>query len=376
MIHTIRLSMSTFSRRQAALHADSFGFTPDEIQKLIESPVQERAMIHKSLTMMCQGISSIVMCRTPIDNYSRFIFSLYLRIEPQRLLEGKRTIGLYHPSEENNRRLITAFRKGMACILKEPITPELYDLYSWKCNRIDYTANLEFPTSKEADLFLLLSHRTSRQIRRKQKKIKKCKESLQSSAEGNKSSKLIFYKKAKQIDETYTSISMDEREELKRDAESIIRFEIQCRKGKVYTLKQHYGFSDTCIMNFLNPDISMELLEKCYIQMVGEGDFFSLYHARKKIMNSSYREKEKEKLFNTIRLIAQSRGVIKGLLNFTHGDRIKNTEIIVKGTKTTFNKRLKELSQIGVNPYPIPKDWKITYLQNPIDQIRRTSHPE
>ena len=55
---------------------------------------------------------------------------------------------------------------------------------------------------------------------------------------------------------------------------------------------------------------------------------------------------------------------------FIVGKTIKRTDIVVKGSQGTFNNRLKDITSLDVNPVLIPKERKVTFLHNPIDQIR------
>lgn len=293
-----------------------------------------------------------------------------LRVEPQMLLMQEKTVELFEATIENVQRLSDNFHTAMNLFVEDTGFENIVDLSRWKCRRIDYTVNLSFASDAEAQLFLELIKKTSRYIRTKKKMIQGISARDQSTAEGNGSTKTIFYDKAKQIRETYGGISVDEMNRLTEEANGTIRFEVQCKKQKVLSLKKRYGLSSRGILGFLNEDISHELLSKRYEQAVGEGDFYSLYHAKNRISRSSFGSKKQSDLVHVLQLIAQARHVDMARDQFIVGKTIKRTDIVVKGSQGTFNNRLKDITSLDVNPVLIPKERKVTFLHNPIDQIR------
>ncbi|MBR0290407.1 MAG: hypothetical protein IJQ82_15655 [Selenomonadaceae bacterium] len=195
----------------------------------------------------------------------------------------------------------------------------------------------------------------------------------QSTAEGNDSVKIMFYDKARQIDETYNNFPLCQQLELMLDAENIVRFEVQCKKGRVLTLQRKYRFPNRNILHFLNEDIVQEILLDEYLKTVGSGNFFSLYWAKKEIDKSNFSAPKKLHLVQLLQLIAQARHVSIAKKQFIASTRIKRTDIVVKGSDATFRNYLRDLTELGINPMLIPKDQKFTHFSNPIGQLLATS---
>lgn len=69
-------------------------------------------------------------------------------------------------------------------------------------------------------------------------------------------------------------------------------------------------------------------------------------------------------MVNTLRLIAQARSVNEAKKQFADGVKLKNTDVRMKGTVRTFNKYLKLLKDMEINPITVPKNWEVDILQN------------
>ena len=377
MVHTFELSIS-MSRSRFVQCALAFGFTPEEIQRIEVSHEEEKNEISSPPQPYCEGITLVTLHH---DYWKAMMETFYicLKVEPQRLIEGRRTVDLFLPTEGNKKLLVSKFYDSMGEILAGTEFDYLRDISAWRTYRVDYTKNLLFSSEEEADHFFLLTKRTSRYIRRHQIRMKNCidsktgkKDKLESCAERNKSSKGLFYKKTKQIEEVYENIPDHEKKRLIQEARHIVRFEVQCESGKISNLKKKYGIKDRSIIHFLDLDIAQDILEKTYLQMIGEGDFYSLYRAQKRIESSTYSKVKKQRLIDTMRLIAQSRGVYKAREKIEQGSNIKNMDICLQCTGKTFDTRLKEIKKIGLNPVLLPKEWGVIFLKNPIEQIRCT----
>lgn len=383
--HTIEISLPPFTdTTQAERLLRLFHMPQYKIDKIIKfRPDHRKAVItHKlSKDYPDMGIKHVRMYRdeaSPISGGRMFI--LYLKIEPQMMLEGKRTINLFHCLPDNIAKLEEVFHEAITNFISEDEYPEFVNLNYWNCSRIDYTQNLMFESDEEASLFLSLSKRTSRYLRRRPVKLKPqdSEEPIdkeQSTAEINKSSKIIFYKKKKQIMESYGGMPQEEMQHLLEDAEGIIRYEVQCKGGKVNSLKRARQLSSRSISHFLSEELANYLLYKSYCETIGRGDFMYLPMMEKAIKQSGYATRLKNSLIKTEHLIAQSRSIAQGRANFISGDyRVKGLGII-GGTEVTFRTHLNKMAGININPYPIPKDWikgKEKILANPIDQIRQT----
>ena len=308
------------------------------------------------------GIHYLKLIR--IGDRNRCNYYAIIVIEPLVTILGYRTVDLFQANSGNIHRLVERFHEIMSSHFDDH---DMYDLVSWSCHRIDYTFNFRFDNDNGKNLFLYLSRKTSRYVRKHRNILPNLKKAEQSTAESNKSVKVMFYDKRKQILETY--YPDNHRIHLANSAYAVVRFEVQCKHGRIRTIKDRYGFENRSILNYLNEDIAVHVLLTEYEYSIGSGDFYTLYHAQKRINESHYTETLKRRLYQCLQLISQARHIDVAQKQFVLGTRIKRTDIIVKGSRDTFIKRLKQLKAIGINPMPIPKEFRITYFYNPKYQM-------
>ena len=306
--------------------------------------------VHRFLSTPHQdsGIKDFFVLRRDDDQTGCPQYFAIVEIEPLVMLLGARTVDLFKADPYNVAQLKARFQAIM-----EQYLPNRWfsSLDSWNCRRVDYTFNFRFDRIQDKQLFLYLTKKTSRHVRRQPKRIFRLKINDQSTAEGNDSVKIMFYDKARQIDETYNNFPLCQQLELMLDAENIVRFEVQCKKGRVLTLQRKYRFPNRNILHFLNEDIAQEILLDEYIKSVGRGNFFSLYWAKKEIDKSNFSAPKKLHLVQLLQLIAQARHVSIAKEQFIAGTRIKRTDIVVKGSDATFRNYLRDLAELGIEIY-------------------------
>lgn len=363
MIHTIELIQS-LSEEELLDIISELNFTDQEQQRLLSNDSFQT--VHRNLNNHNpeNGIKDFFILRRD-DLRSRKYYAV-IRIEPLVMIQGSLTVNLFLAVQTNIQRLKVTFHD----IMSQYFTNEnLTTLSAWHCRRIDYTSNLHFSLPAEKDLFLKMTSKTSLYVRKQRKRIKTLKLDDQSTAEGNKSVKVIVYDKYKQIDDKYNDIPSEQKDDLLQRATGIVRFEVQCLKNRVVSLQRKYRFDDRGILNFLDEHIAYYVLLKEYTNSIGSCDFYSFYWAKKKIKESTFSTPKKRRLVQFLQLIAQARHVDIAKEQFLTGTRIKHTDIIVQGSNSTFKNYLKDLISLGINPMLIPKERKITYLANPINKL-------
>ena len=135
----------------------------------------------------------------------------------------------------------------------------------------------------------------------------------------------------------------------------IIRFEIQCSYKKVYNMihrNKKYESFEQAFYDMLSNEQAQYIIEKYYKSIIMLGDYYTLKEAKKRVQSSCYSKKKKEYLIDVLTTIAKSRGVMKA------------KEKLSKKEKTKFNKALKELQKIGINPVVLPKRSKMNCIPN------------
>ena len=293
-----------------------------------------------------------------------------LRIEPRIMLTRTRTISLFHCSRNNVCRLSERFGEIISNIFPDSCS-YMSALSSWNCRRIDYAANLYLETESNVQLFLDLSKKSSRYVRKTLKRVRGIRRQEQSTAEGNGSVKTILYDKQRQTKRCYRHIDSSEQERLTDETRGIVRLEVQCKKTKVQTLKRKYDFSDRSIVHYLQEYISGALLFNEYDNIIGKGNFYSRYHAEKIINNSTLSANKKQKLLLLMMLIAKTRHISEAKRRFIEGTTVRHNreDVPLQGSENTFRAYLDDLATLGINPVLIPKERHITTLKSPRLQI-------
>lgn len=314
------------------------------------------------------GIKCLLLIR--YSEHTTTNYYAVLRIEPQIMLMRTRIISLFYCSLANVNRLSERFGEIISTIFPD-ICSHMATLSSWNCRRIDYSANLRFESASLAQLFLDISKKTFRYVRKTLKRVRGIRRQEQSTAEGNGSVKTTLYDKQRQINRCYNHIPLSEQRRLEEAAVGIVRFEVQCQKTKVQTLKRKYGFSDRSITNYLQEPISGALLFDEYDNVIGKGDFYSRYHAEKIINASNLTADKKQKLLLLLMLIAKTRHISEAKRRFIAGTTVrhKGEDIPIQGNANTFRTYISDLVTLGINHVLIPQKRRITTLKNPRQQI-------
>lgn len=141
--------------------------------------------------------------------------------------------------------------------------------------------------------------------------------------------------------------------EIKEYEKDIIRFEAQVRVRHIRYMKNKYN-----VQPKLTEYFTKEMYNKYMTEIVGKtifyGDYYNKYHAFKKIDASSYDEKEKLQLKSFLDRVAKSRrlNVVKEELSYY-----------------MYKKVLKMLFDLNINPVLIPKNYLVTHIANPINNM-------
>ncbi|OPH60305.1 hypothetical protein BC351_17560 [Paenibacillus ferrarius] len=127
-----------------------------------------------------------------------------------------------------------------------------------------------------------------------------------------------------------------------------IRFEVQCHYNKVYRIIKSNALSKQGFSQFLREDISDNELHKYFKKTIGYGDYYTLSKAKELVQNKRLQPKMKEALIETLELVNDRRGIWKAK------EKVSDNK--------EFDKRIKKLHEIGVNPVTIPIAERIDYL--------------
>jgi hypothetical protein len=147
-------------------------------------------------------------------------------------------------------------------------------------------------------------------------------------------------------------------QEIMEYEKDVIRYEVRLQNKHLNYNKRTHGI-DKNIKNYFKEDLWRKYMEKDLGNILYKGDYYKIYMADKIILNSNL-IKESEKKFIREFLCDVSLKNINGVKEMidSHGK--------LKYTKYKFNKAIKVLGLLGINPLLIPKNLKIdSHIENP-----------
>lgn len=233
--------------------------------------------------------------------------------------------------------------------LKERFTEEMQKIHTslprldyWIINRIDYAVNINIPYVEE---YIELFQRAD--------KPRNFKELYCSKSKTRKQPKGSFYLISKSVNINFYN---KEQERLSQNfnkdgAKDLLRLEVQCKKPKTNTIKEKNGFDSRYLAYYLNQEISYQQLKYYYTKTIGVGDYYTLSEAIRIVQESNYTYKSKEKLTGVLRGISKHRSIWRAREESQYNS-------------SCFNRYLKQIRALGVNPVTIPARWKVDKLKN------------
>lgn len=156
-------------------------------------------------------------------------------------------------------------------------------------------------------------------------------------------------------------------------AQDIIRFEVQCKYPKVYALSRRAEKDGNDSINkyhdLLKYQTCLKVVNYHYKMAVGRGDWFTLSKAEKIIARQRFNKQKMERLLDALQEVSQCRSLARAKALHQGEDLV------------AFKRTLKDLSDIGINPVTIPREWGITHIPNLMhtynnESLNRVAFPE
>lgn len=324
-------------------------------------------MAKKVLYPRIYGIDNLTFKRTIdiVNNNNGTIdilnahYYVTLAINPLNMIKPSNIyrIDLFRCSKKNVRLLSKRFRSVISGLLGY----EYNSLSGWKARRVDYTTNLGFNTEEEKKAFYKIVHKSSLYSRTSRRYIKDIDLEDQSAAEGNKGYKTLFYDKSDEIEEHFQD--GPRKNALLKRSRYTIRMEHQCYYGELNKIRDRHQFRNKSIVRYLREDIAVEFLTERYRKMVGEGDFYSLNSAVKKIESSSLTKLRKRRVIKFLYEVNENSDTLKEAKH----------KITSMFSASTFRSRREDLASIGMNPILLDEEAGIEYLEAPSKTIEDPS---
>lgn len=139
-------------------------------------------------------------------------------------------------------------------------------------------------------------------------------------------------------------------------AQDIIRFEVQCKYHKTFSLNQKAELLGNHDRNkykiLLSHNFYNEQIHHYYNKVIGKGDWYSMQEAIRIIESKHFNSQKEKRLIDALQTVSLHRSIAtaKSLLNGYQLDAFKRT--------------LNELSNLNINPVTIPKRWNIGHIPN------------
>lgn len=263
------------------------------------------------------------------------------------------------------------------------ISPYLYEFDQWSTNRIDYCLNID---TKELELPC-----TAKQLMKLVKRanipkhFKEHKE-YHTSSHRQKSDPNSFYLQSKSVTinfyhKFFQQSSKHPNYANRYGSYNVLRFEIQCKYPKLYTMSKFYKPNECNSLDFsedlveklyydyietgispptINSDtvlptqVSYDMIEKYIFKTLRKGDYFTFDIAQKIVESYNFRPEKEERLLYALDIVSTARGIAAA------------KEKILGLDLDDFKRSLNDLDEILVNPVTIPIKWNINHIPNPI----------
>lgn len=139
-------------------------------------------------------------------------------------------------------------------------------------------------------------------------------------------------------------------------AQDIIRFEVQCKYHKTFTLNQRAKllgnhdinkYKTLLAHNFYNGEIHYY-----WNKIIKKGDWYSIQEAIRIIQSKHFNKQKEKRLIAALQFVSRHRSIATA------------KSLLQKYELEAFKRTLNELSNLNINPVTIPKRWNIEHIPN------------
>jgi hypothetical protein len=279
-------------------------------------------------------------------------YSICYVINPRRVMDENNYVGIFN-SDDDVDQMVYMVDRYLNSYSKE--LPEFNDC---KLKRVDYCHNIKLNNDEETKQYLKLLKRCMVPTGFEFEKFydKTAKRSVVSNNGlwlKNNSVTISIYNKKHQLEIQKRNYYGDI-----MDANGIVRFEIQCKKGKIKKLMQKYDTYN--IQDFLNitNEISIDVFGHYFSKMYGTGDILTLAGAERVIKKNKFREETEQLMLELLKNTATYSNLEKSCREFEDKyGKIKATYI------------LKKFDKCKLSPLTKPSRWTGININNPLADI-------
>ena len=331
MIHTLMISHRLFSINEY----NAIFETLDSLSKDVNTSFYRGKFGYETTALRDFGFNKVILKKIKVSRkYKHDYLNITIILNPIKLISKNKLSVL---TEDELDQVYSSFNE-----LKNKIFTGLPSLEYWDINRVDYAVNINTDYVKE---YIKLFQRSDKPGGFKETYCIKSHRRKQLDGSFylyNKSTAINFYDK--------------ENERLKQNfnvdgANALLRLEVQCNKSKTNNIKYKNEFKTSFVKNYLKKDLSKEYINYYYNKTIGSGDYYKLSKAIQIIKESNYTDIIKKRLIEVLQEVNLHRSIWRA--------REKS-----KYSKNSFNKYLKMIRTLNLNPVTIPNKWKIDYLES------------
>ena len=329
-----------------------------------------------------------------IVNRPVYRFKIFIRIKPELLVTGVYSLQLFRCSPANYEALQEAYASAIWRLFPrafeyEPLDGQLgtYDespppsgayanqnlsrlpyLGLCRIERVDITKDIVVANAARFVTLTKESFQDTRQLHMKTEKRKKRPYLIAEST----SKAFKVYDKRQELAEKHTR--SPNLSELLQQASNVVRLEYTIKKPDRETInslfglkipkapeKSSPGFLLCGVIPFLFNDYGDNLFCQVWLKHIGIAPWRSKYHIKEAIENSRVWPNTKELAKDVAYVISRKRNLNTGRGAFIEGVTIHGRDI--QGTEEEFDKGIKTLRKIHVNPLRIPGRWNISRIE-------------
>ena len=224
------------------------------------------------------------------------------------------------------------------------ISPTLPDFWDWHCRRIDYAITLK---NKNTATYIKLfkAGNLSKTFYKKADNYSSLEGSLYVPSNSDKI-RLNFYDKHAQLRELKGIVN-----DITKTSDNL-RIEVQCNRKKLDHLRKKFNTGSNTVKNMLDLEICQYIITSHYNMICDVQSYFSFSMASEQLhTHQSKLNYSADELIKTLEIIRLRGSIWKSKINFFAG-------------LNAFDKRIRDIKNIGINPVTLPDNLQITHLPN------------
>lgn len=385
-------------RLDALTHAPSAGPRDQFLSTEQDNADNINVMEYDRFYRLIPGITRIKLLKIKepwIINRAVYRFKIFIRIKPELLVTGVYSLQLFRCSPANYEALQEAYASAIWRLFPlafdySPLDGQL-DAYTdssppsgayvnqnlsrlphlglCRIERLDVTKDIVVADAARFVTLTKESFQDTRQLHMRTERRGKKRPYLVAEST---SKAFKVYDKQQELAEKHTR--SPNLPELLQQASNVVRIEYTLKKPDRETINSLFrlnipkapdktspGFLLCGLIPFLLNDYGDRLFCQVWQTHIGAAPWQSKYHIEKAIENSRVWPDTKELAKDVAYVISQKRSLNAGRAAFTEGVTIHGREIL--GTEEDFDKGIKTLRKIHVNPLRIPGRWNISRIE-------------